>query len=240
MSEPRVEVFATLESLSAAAAEEIAHALSEAAAGGRATIALAGGSTPRIMYRHLAEHHRKLPWEHVHVFWSDERYVPHNAPESNYRMARETLLDYVPVVADNVHPMPTVAPSPEDAARTYEELLLREFGRLPCFDIIVLGVGADGHTASLFPGSPALDEGERWVVPAQAPSRPQQRLTLTVPVINASRAVHFLVSGASKYEALHCALQGGDCPAALVQPTAGTLTWWVDEAAMYGGDIDTW
>ncbi len=235
MSEGDVRVFASPEELSAAAAAEIAAALRRAAEAGRATIALSGGGTPRGLHRRLAESHSDLPWERVHVFWGDERYVPRDAPDSNYRMARETLLEHIAIPPDNVHPMPTGASDPDEAARAYEEELRSVFGDTPAFDVILLGMGDDGHTASLFPGSPALEETARWVVPAEAPAEPRRRLTLTPPVLCAAEAIHFLVAGASKRAALACALSpdgpAPTCPASLVRPLAGTLTWWVDEAA---------
>lgn len=234
MSERRVRVYRSLEELSIAAAAAIADDLHSAAAElGRATIALSGGDTPRLLHRLLARQHDTLPWERIHVYWGDERYVPHDDPESNSHMARNTLLNYVPVVATHVHPMPTDAPNPDDAARAYELLLEDEFGGLPRFDVMVMGLGADGHTASLFPGSPALKETERWVVPSRASYEPIQRLTMTLPVFNNSRALHFLVAGADKRAALACALgePTRSCPASLVRPTEGAVTWWVDEAA---------
>lgn len=234
MSAGPVRVYRSLEELSIAAAAAIADELRAAVAElGRATIALSGGDTPKLLHRLLAQRHETLPWERIHVYWGDERYVPHDDPESNYRMARDTLLDCVPVVAAYVHPMPTDAPDPDDAAGAYQLLLEDEFGGLPRFDVMVMGLGADGHTASLFPGSPTLDEDERWVVPSEATYEPVQRLTMTLPVLCNARALHFLVAGQDKREALACALAepSRSCPASLVRPTDGAVTWWVDEAA---------
>ncbi len=224
----------TLAELNQAAGESIVGDLSDGLLSGRASLALAGGRTPRGVYEYIAAQHADLSWERIHVYWGDERYVPHDRPDSNYRMARETLLDKVPIPPANVHPMPTDEPSPDEAARVYENQLRDELGDEPVFHVILLGLGADGHTASLFPGSPALAERDRWVLASEAPAEPKQRLTLTLPVINAARAVHFLVVGADKHAALRCALEGGDCPAALVRPKNGTLTWWVDQGAMHG------
>lgn len=234
MSERRVEVHGSLEELSIAAAAAVADDLRAAVAElGRATIALSGGDTPRLLHRLLAQRHETLPWERLHIYWGDERYVPHDDAASNYRMARDTLLDCVPVVSAYVHPMPTDAPDPDDAAGAYELLLADEFGALPRFDVMILGLGADGHTASLFPEAPALDETRRWVVPARAPCEPAQRLTVTLPVLSNARALHFLVAGADKRAALRCALgePSRSCPASLVRPTDGTVTWWVDAGA---------
>ncbi|MGD9494781.1 MAG: 6-phosphogluconolactonase [Armatimonadota bacterium] len=238
MSFTELLVHGSVQELSAAAGEGIAEGLRRALAGGAATLALAGGSTPAGAYRHIARHYAGLAWEDVAVFWGDERYVAHDSSQSNYRMARETLLDRVPIPAVRVHPMPTDAPDPDDAAGAYEELLWREFGELPRFDVLVLGLGQDGHIASLFPGADALQESLRWVLATEAPSDPRRRLTLTLPVINNARSVHFIVSGARKHGALTRALAdrapSPDCPASLVRPREGTLTWWVDEAALCG------
>lgn len=234
MSKPLLRVYRSLEELSIAAAAAIADDMRAAIAElGRATLALSGGDTPRMLHRLLAQRHETLPWDRVHVYWGDERYVPPDDPRSNYRMARDTLLDCVPVVSAYVHPMPTDAPDPDDAAGAYELLLADEFGGLPRFDVMVLGLGADGHTASLFPDAPALDETRRWVVPSEASYEPVQRLTMTLPVLRNARALHFLVAGQDKREALNCALgePSRSCPASLVRPTGGTVTWWVDEAA---------
>ncbi len=236
MSEPRMRIFATLEEASRALAAEIARALAGAVAErGRATIALAGGGTPRTCYEALAAEHSGLPWPRTHVSWGDERFARHDSPESNYRMARETLLEAVPIPPENVHPWATQMERPEQAAAAYEADLAALFGgALPRFDTMLLGLGEDGHTASLFPGSPALRIEDRWAVPSEAPAEPRRRLTLTLPVINNARAVHFLVAGAGKREAVRCARSGGHperCPAALVRPKSGTLTWWLDNAA---------
>jgi len=236
MTDERLHKFPSADELSRAAAQAIAGDLRRGMEQGDATIALSGGDTPRATYRHLAD--ADLPWERIQVYWAGERYVPHDAEDSNYRMERETLLDPVPIPDYNIHPMPTDAPDPEDAAGAYEELLWDQFGAGLGFDVIVLGIGRDGHTASLFAGSPALEEKERWVVPAMALAEPRRRLTLTLPIISRARAVHFLVTGAGKHEALTRALEGGDCPAALVRPSGGTLAWWVDEAALRGSGGD--
>jgi 6-phosphogluconolactonase len=201
------------------------------------SLALAGGTTPRALYRLLAAGHRdQIAWDQVHVFWSDERYVPADDPRSNYQMARGVWLDRVPIPAQNVHPMPTDFSDPDAAARAYETTLRAHFpGPWPRFDVILLGLGADGHTASLFPGSPALDERERWVVVVRAPIEPSLRLTLTLPVLNHAAAVWFLVSGADKTPALQQTLEGGSAvrshPAVGVRPEGGAVIWWVDEAA---------
>jgi 6-phosphogluconolactonase len=221
------------------AAEEVARAAAGAfAARRRFTVALAGGSTPRRLYALLAEpggpFRARIPWASTHVFFGDERSVPPEHPESNYRMAREALLDHVAVAS--VHPIPADEP---DAAERYEEELRHFFGVAsggppPPLDLVLLGLGPDGHTASLFPGSAALDEETRWVVSTFVDRLGTRRTTLTLPVLNRARGVVFLVSGAEKAAALAGVLApapgAAPLPAARVAPAGGTL-WIVDRAA---------
>lgn len=235
----KVHVFPDLQALSAAAAEALAAVAREAVSEqGRFTLALAGGSTPRGLYEALATGYRdSFAWSALHVFWGDERFVSPDEPASNQRMAREALLSRVPVPPSQVHPFPTALPDARAAAAAYEtELRLVFTGDWPRFDLILLGLGDDGHTASLFPGSPAIAESQRWVTLGEAPTQPRTRLTLTLPVLNHAARVWFLVSGASKREALRRALSRAEplaaCPAAGVQPTDGELVWWVDQAAV--------
>jgi 6-phosphogluconolactonase len=210
---------------------------------GRFTIALAGGSTPENLYRLLAspEYRGQIDWSRAEVFWGDERCVPSSSPDSNYRKARASLLDHVPVRPERVHRMPGRWAA-EDGARLYEEDLKRVFGEaaaVPRFDIVLLGMGDDGHTASLFPGMPSLDERERWVVGSAVPPyvRPNvPRITLTLPVLNAAYWVLFLVTGQSKAGRVREAItaEPGDpdaLPAARVRPTRGMLSWLLDEEA---------
>lgn len=219
----------------AAAVADLARRVAQAE--GRFTLVLAGGGTPRPLYRRLAAAHRdEVPWPRVHVFWGDERYVPADHPESNVRMARETLLDHVPIPAKNVHPFPTGFSDPEEAAATYERSLRAFFeGALPRFDLVLLGLGADGHVASLFPGSRALEERARLVVPVRGPKPPPLRLTLTLPALNAAARVHFIVTGGAKADALERAIAGPRDPLAFpahaVQPSGGAVTWWADREA---------
>ena len=173
---------------------------------GRFRLALSGGKTPETLFRLLCREDFKpidqaaLPWDRTEVFWADERYVPHDHLASNYRLARELLLDHVPVPKANIHPMPTASGDPARDASDYEETLRRAFpGQLwPRFDLIILGLGEDGHTASLFPGAPTLSEQTRWVTAARSPQGIRDRLTLTVPSINAARLKLFLVCGPEK------------------------------------------
>lgn len=236
-----VRVYPDVEALSRAAADNLATALNAVLArSGSASLVLSGGSTPRTLYRVLATAYGEaIRWDRVRVYWGDERYVPPDDPRSNYRMVREALLDHMSIPAENVHPMPTDLPDPEAAALAYEQTLRRQFqGAWPRFDLILLGLGTDGHTASLFAGSPALDEPARWVTVSRAPAESSVRLTLTLPVINHAARVDFLVTGAEKAPALGRVLHEGSNaaggPAAGVRPLRGTVTWWIDEAAASG------
>jgi 6-phosphogluconolactonase len=210
------------------------------AAKGPFRVSLSGGSTPKALYELLASDDFKgrFPWKQVSWYWGDERFVPHDHPESNYRMVREAMLPKAPVPPENIHPIPTDG-TPEEAAREYERTLQRAYGAptldpsRPLFDIMLLGLGSDGHTASLLPGDPALEERKRWVVPVSQ-GRPEVRITLTLPVIDSSRHVAFLVSGRSKAAVL-AAVRAGDSrlPAARVRPV-GELIWFVERAAATG------
>jgi 6-phosphogluconolactonase len=238
MSDTEVRAFPTLEDASRPLAHALARQLCTAVAERRqATLALSGGSTPRRLYEVLATEHADLPWKHIHVFWGDERFVPCDSEDSNYRMARETLLDEVAIPDTNVHPWPTEMSDPEAAALAMQAEIERIFGCSavggdpPHFDVMLLGLGEDGHTASLFPNSPALRVDRRWAIPSEAPKAPRQRLTMTISVLNASRYVQFLVAGEDKRQALRCAMEepSPDCPASLVRPEHGVITWWLDE-----------
>jgi 6-phosphogluconolactonase len=235
---PDVRIFADLNELSEQAAQAAFRTIIDSVRGaGRCSLLLSGGNTPRTLYGLLASEFRsQIPWAHVHLFWADERYVAPDDPYSNYRMARETLLDHVPCPAGNVHPMPTHFPSADEAARDYEKTLRNYFGtEWPQFDLSFLGVGEEGHTASLFPGSSALAELTRWVVAVEAPAGPPLRLTLTLPALTGALNTYVLVSGSAKAGALHHVLTGapdpGAYPAAGVRLGDGTVIWWVDRTA---------
>lgn len=204
------------------------------AARGRFTLALSGGSTPGSFFELLTQ--EPLDWANVHVFWADERLVPPDAPQSNQRLARERLLSRVGLPAGNIHPMPAPDLPLDDAeaqAQACEERLRAFFGPScgrdapPRFDAVHLGVGDDGHTASLFPGQPALEETRRWVLPVlyAGAKPPVARLTLTLPVLNAARLVFFLTSGPDKLALARAAREGRDFPAARVRPAGGRLYW---------------
>jgi 6-phosphogluconolactonase len=199
-------------------------------------VALAGGSTPLALYRRLAAppYSEAITWPSWMVFFGDERAVPPDHPQSNYRMAREALLDHVPIPAERVHRMPAERGDREQAAREYSALLAdtltKGAGGAPRLHCVLLGLGENGHTASLFPGTAALDAQRRWTVPGQADYEPFDRLTLTFPAINAAQAVVFLVTGAAKGPALR-GVRDGSVPAAHVHPGDGMLLWFLDRAA---------
>jgi len=219
MMKPEIQRYPNLETLSHAAAEYICILAGESVQKkGVFTVVLAGGKTPELLYETLAHppFDARIPWPQVHFFWGDERCVPPDHPDSNFGMASRTLISRVPVLPQNVHRIPGEAASPAEAAEEYEKTL-REFfthsiegspsrSRLgenhqsPSFDLIILGAGKDGHTASLFPGDPVLEEKARWVASVDTPhgSPPVPRVTLTLPVINRARCVMFLVSGVEK------------------------------------------
>ncbi len=237
-SRGEVRTCSDLQSLSRVVAENLARiAASAVSAHGWFSLALSGGETPQALFGLLArEYHARIPWARAEIFWVDERYVPHHDRRSNYGLANGAWLAGSPVPRENVHPIPTDLPSAEEAARQYERVLRAHFlDSWPRFDLILLGLGTDGHTASLFPRSPALAEEARWAVAADAPTEPSHRITLTLPVINHAAHAHFLVAGSSKAEALRNALSGESdpltCPASAVRPIAGELVWWVDDEA---------
>ncbi len=210
--------------------------LASVGARGRFVAALSGGRTPRGFYRTLSDQGRDLPWDKTHLFLADERFVPPDDADSNYRLLREGFLDCVPIPRENIHPV-AVTPDPETAARSYEQSLAAFFGLqqggVPRFDLIMLGIGEDGHTASLFPGSPTVCEKERLVRAAEMGGIRHQRITLTLPVLNNARNIVFLVSGASKAKILKEVVHdgGSSLPAATVRPVDGELVFMTDPGA---------
>ncbi len=248
----------------AAATRFVAIAQDALRARGRFTVALSGGATPRALYALLAspEFSAQVDWARAHLFWGDERMVPPDHPDSNFKMANAALLSRVPIPPENVHRIRTEL-SPDDAARAYEDEL-RQLQTAPTttqsrppsakrqpakaglalslprlavarFDLILLGLGADGHTASLFPRAPALQEQTRWVAAQFIEKLQSDRITLTAPVINAARNVLFLVAGADKARAARAVLRGAyrpnELPAQLVKPAAGAAVWLFDQEA---------
>ena len=229
--------------LAEAAAERFARAVEQAVAErGQAFVALSGGSTPKQMGTVLSRepYRSRIPWDRIHVFWGDERWVPLGSPESNAGEAKRGFLDRVPIPVANVHPWETAGDSPREAAAAYETLLRETFNEdsgTPRFDLVLLGMGDDGHTASLFPGSDALAETEILAVANFVPKMDATRLTLTRPVLNAGREILFLVGGPGKADTLEAVLEGPDLPAnfpaQLIRPTLpdSRLRWLVDEDA---------
>jgi len=236
-----IRILTTPQELYAAAAELAVNAAVEAVGKqGRFTIALSGGSTPRNLLNLLATNARaSLPWDRTFFFWGDERHVAPTDPESNYRMADEAMLSKIPVAAANVFRIPAENPDAAAAAEAYEQTLRKFFGlqpgQFPSFDLILLGMGPDGHTASLFPGTAALQEKSKLVVANWVEKLKTSRITLALPVLNAARRVAFLVSGVDKAPALKAVLEsdapGDQYPSKLVRPSNGKLIWFLDRAA---------
>ncbi len=242
---PTILYFDTIDAMSRAAAGRVCElARDSVAAHGSFTIALSGGSTPRALYERLTQspYREDVPWQQTHLFWGDERFVPRDHAENNAAMAFDALIRHVSIPAEQTHPAPTELDTPEAAADAYQ-MTLREHltafdpsskeKGVPVFDLILLGMGKDGHTASLFPGSPALDEEARWVVATPIPglSPFARRVTLTFPVINAAKHVLFLISGQEKRPILeeiiyHLEQALAHYPAARVKPD-GALNWFV-------------
>jgi 6-phosphogluconolactonase len=244
MDRPDIRILADADELFRVAVEEFVRLANEAVGAGESfTVALSGGSTPNGVYRLLADEktgfRARVPWNKVHVFWGDERHVPPDNPESNYHMANETLLARVPIPSENIHRIHAENPDATEAAEEYIEAL-REFfhlaaGLLPRFDLILLGMGPDGHTASLFPGTTAAFEQTRLVVAPWIEKFKTYRITLTPPVLNHAACVIFLVSGEEKAKTLRAVLGGPyqpeHLPAQIVRPVDGRLLWMVDRAA---------
>ncbi|MBI4563496.1 MAG: 6-phosphogluconolactonase [Planctomycetes bacterium] len=219
-------------------ARRAAEVIVAAAPPGSWRIALSGGTTPRPLYSLLAQepYRSAMDWSRVDLFWVDERAVPPDHPDSNFRAARELLIDPLGLPQDRIHRMPADCPDLDAAARAYESELARAFETSPpSFDLVVLGIGADGHIASLFPGSETLNETRRGVVAAEAPVEPRGRLTLTPPVLRRAVRILVLVSGAAKAEALARALEGpfepDRCPAQILREAQGRVIWMADAAA---------
>ena len=228
-------VFPDLAALSRAAADLVQSEAQKAIASqGRFSLALSGGSTPRALYALFPQYPWRdtIPWPLVHVFWADERCVPPAHSESNYRLAAETFLPRVSLPAGNVHRM-RGEEGPDRAAAEYELELKAFFGTaMPAFDLVLLGVGEDGHTASLFPGSAQLAEQDRLVVPGQGPRH--SRVTLSLKVLNSAKKIIFLVSGASKAEVIRQVVENGprsELPAAQVRSAQGGSVWLLDRDA---------
>jgi 6-phosphogluconolactonase len=236
-----IRVLTTPQELFAAAAEEIVRSANEAVSQrGRFTIALSGGSTPKSLFNLLATNARtSLPWDKMFFFWGDERHVPPTDPDSNYGMANEAMLSKVPVAPGNVFRFQAENPDAAGVADAYDKTLRKFFqlgpDALPRFDLILLGMGPDGHTASLFPGTTAIQEKSRLSVANWVDKLKTHRLTLTLPVLNSARTDMFLVSGTDKAPVVRSVLEddvpGEQYPAKLVRPKDGKLIWLLDRAA---------
>lgn len=233
-----IQVFPDIAALNAAVMGEINRQIAAAVSErGKFAIALSGGHTPEQLYSLWAKQdHSSTPWDRIHLFWGDERYVPSDDPLSNYRMTRESLISKVPIPPANVHRVRTELPTPKECAAEYEAALRAFFGPgAPQFDIQLQGLGEEGHTASLFPGSPALEEKKRWVMAVEAPAKPPQRLTMTPVVLNQGRNTYFLVAGSGKREIIRKLRNEPDgklsaYPARRLSPS-GVVTWYLDQAA---------
>jgi len=233
-----LKIFENRKALAHAAATLFAEQAQKAiAARGRFTVLLAGGETPRLMYETLAQepYRSSVPWGDIHFFWGDERCVSPDDPRSNALLAQVALLSHIPVRKKQIHPILSNG-SPRHAADAYAIELVDFFnGKPPSFDLVFLGLGDDGHTASLLPGSTSLQEKLRWTAVAKRPEESFSRVTLTVPIINQARLVVFLVTGSGKARVLQTILSGSiDAPiypAQLIQPQSRDLRWYVDRDA---------
>jgi 6-phosphogluconolactonase len=236
VAEGSVEILADPEALARHAADWLLAAAR--AKDGVFAVALSGGSTPRRLYERLAAPPclAVFPWDRTHWFWGDERFVPPDDRESNYRMARDAMLSRAPVPRSNIHPIPTAGTTPQAAAADYERALQAFYGARvlkagrPLFDVVLLGLGLEGHTASLFPGTAILEERERWVGVVVG-AMPEPRITLTYPTLDSSREMAFLVAGAEKRTVFERLFHGDRAlPAARLQP-CGALRFFLDRAA---------
>jgi 6-phosphogluconolactonase len=234
---PEIRILKSATDLFEAAAAEFAAQVSAAVrTNGKFSVALSGGSTPKTLYSLLATK-SGIPWDKIYFFWGDERHVPPDHPDSNYRMANEALLSKIKEPPQNVFRVHAEEKDAAAAALQYEQAIKDFFhlvpGQLPRFDLILLGIGPDGHTASLFPGTAALKENQRLVVANWVPKFNTYRITFTYPVLNAAAMVMFLASGAHKATILHEILENSaaDLPSQKVQPVNGKLIWLVDEPA---------
>ena len=243
-SPPReIKIVADSEALCQEAADEILGRITATLRGVELfTIALSGGSTPKNLYALLAgstPYLDEIPWSKIHFFWGDERHVPPDHPQSNFRMAREAMLSQAPVPDQNIHRVRAEEPNADKAAAEYEQEIRAFFklanGQLPCFDCILLGMGSDGHTASLFPGTVALQEKQRLVVANYVDKFQAYRITMTAPVLNNAETIIFLVGGKDKAETLQKVLEDDPqpnlFPSQLIQPSHGQLLWIIEQAA---------
>lgn len=236
----QVVIYPDTNTLSHAAAAYIVQCAREAITEhGRFFIALSGGSTPKVLYGLLGStpYRDSIDWALVEIFWSDERCVPPESSDSNYNLAQEVLLSKIPISASQIHRMPADKADRDTASIEYTQEMQRVFGTsgVPIFDLLQLGMGPEGHTASLFPHQEALQEQQRLVMPVTVPKPPPPRLTFTPPLLNAARHILFLVTGADKADAVQAVLESGyqpeEYPAQIIRPPHGEVTWMLDTAA---------
>jgi 6-phosphogluconolactonase len=233
-----INVYRDLEDLSQNAAQILVEAAQSAIkAHGGFSLVLSGGSTPRRLYELLAElpYRNQMPWKNTHIFWGDERCVPADDERNNAHMARQILLDQVPIPDEQIHPIASTL-TPLKAAENYQDTLKEYFSsNSAAFDLVLLGLGENGHTASLFPGTAVLDEKRYWVSEVYVANLRMWRVTLTTPILNQARKIIFLVSGAGKAWVLDQVINGPrrpkQLPAQIIQPQKGELLWLVDQAA---------
>ncbi|NIO09332.1 MAG: 6-phosphogluconolactonase [Deltaproteobacteria bacterium] len=238
-----MELYKDPDELSRAAAEKVIAINRKAASrGGRFSLVLSGGSTPRRLFQMLAAepYCDQMDWTHVEFFWGDERTVPPDHQDSNFHMANEALLQKITLRPEQIHRMKAESEDPDASARDYQREIAKVFeiperGRPPSFDLVLLGLGPDAHTASLFPHTSGIMERESWVVKNHVPQLKTNRITMTVPILNRAKMILFLVVGHDKAEALHSVIEGSRdperFPAQLIQPDEGELVWMVDREA---------
>jgi 6-phosphogluconolactonase len=235
-----VAIYSDIDTLSQEAARYVVRVASESiTTHGRFTLVLAGGSTPKKLYGLLASepYRDQIDWALTEIFWSDERCVPPASEDSNYHLAQEVLLSKVPISVAQIHRMPADADNRDQASLAYTQEIQRVFGTngIPSFDLIQLGMGPEGHTASLFPHQASLHEQTRLIMPVTVPKPPPPRLTFTPPLLNAAMHVLFLVTGQDKADALQAVLEGeynpDEYPAQIIRPTQGEVAWMLDPAA---------
>ncbi len=235
-----IAIYPDIQTLSTEAAQFIVRLANEAIVShGRFTIALSGGSTPKATYSLLGSepYRSQIDWTQVEIFWSDERCVPPDDKESNYALAQQVLLSNIPIPTNQIHRMPADTSDRDAASQAYEREMQRTFSTdsIPNFDLIQLGMGPEGHTASLFPHQESLHEQQRLVMPVNVPKPPPPRLTFTPPLLNAAKHVLFLVAGGEKADALKAVLEGeyepDEYPAQIVRPVNGDGTWMLDTSA---------
>ncbi|HLJ34126.1 MAG TPA: 6-phosphogluconolactonase [Ktedonobacteraceae bacterium] len=236
----QIALYSDTDALSRDAAQYIVRLATESIVShGRFTIALSGGTTPRKLYGMLGDepYRSQIDWTLVDIFWSDERCVPPDSEDSNYLLAQQVLLSKIPIPTAQIHRMPADAPDRDAASLAYTDEMRRVFATsgIPRFDLIQLGMGPEGHTASLFPHQASLHEQQRLVMPVSVPKPPPPRLTFTPPILNAAHNVLFLVTGADKADAVQAVLEGDynpdEYPAQIVRPTNGEVVWMLDTKA---------